>query len=188
MNNELKRLSLITVTIFVVVTAIINLHSYLDSSRYIPEASRVSQVHNTNLLRHPNINHPSEHKSYPRLAGKKKLRVIAEPALKRVYVLQEHRVIYIMHAQVNLRARQLTVQGKNGQQLYQRRGRQLTAAINWTEFGHHYYFEALTQINHQSAKSDWLVKPTVIPGTIQLSVPDALWIQSLPKGTPLTIR
>lgn len=116
MNNELKRISLITIIIFLIAVAVINMHTYLDAGKYIPEASRVSQVRNTNLLRKAKLNHPSEHKPYPHLAKMKKLRVIAEPALKRVYVLDGHKVIYIMHAKINLRPGKLTSQGKSGQE------------------------------------------------------------------------
>lgn len=188
MNSELKRVTLITLIIFGVMAIIINMHTYLDSGKFIPEAGRVSQVRNVNLLRRPNRNQPSERKRYPRLADKKKLRVIAEPTLKRVYVLEGHRVIYIMHAQVDLYPQRLTSQAKFGQQLYQKRGQQLISGFNWTEFGHHYYFESISSVNQQAVKKNWLKHPVTAPGTIQLSLPDAQWIQTLPKGTPIIIR
>lgn len=188
MNSELKRISLITLIIFGVMVIIINMHVYLDSGKFIPEASRISQVRNANLLRRPNLNRPSEHKHYPRLTNKKRLQLVAEPTLKRVYVIEDHRVIYIMHAQVNLPAQRLISQAKVGQQLYQKQNQQLISGFNWTEFGHHYYFEAATSINQQAVKKNWLKHPVTVPGTIQLSLPDAQWIQTLPKGTPIIIR
>ncbi|MGM9892498.1 hypothetical protein [Limosilactobacillus sp.] len=188
MNSELKRISLITLVVFLVLTLGINVHTYLDSSKFIPEASRRSQVRNINLLRPTNLNHPSEHHNYPNLRQAKKLHLVAEPALKRVYVLSGHRVIYIMHAQINLHPQRLTSQAKSGQQLYQKRGSQLVTGLNWTEFGHHYYFESVAAVNQQTVKKNWLKKPVAIPGTIQLSQPDARWLQSLPEGTPITIR
>lgn len=188
MNSELKRISLITLTIFLVLVLGINIHTYLDSSNFIPEANRRSQVKNINLLRRPNRHHPSEHKSYPALKKIKQLRLVAEPALKRVYVLDGRQVIYIMHAQVNLRPQQLTSQAKAGQQLYQKRGAKFVTGFDWSEFGHHYYFESVVAINQQRAKNNWLKKPVTIPGTIQLSRPDARWLQTLPKGTPIIIR
>lgn len=188
MNSELKRVSLITLVLFVVMTLGINIHAYLDSSQFIPEASHRSQVRNVNLLRSANRNHPSEHHNYPNLHRVKKLHLVAEPALKRVYVLSGNRVIYIMHAQINLRPQQLSSQAKSGQQLYQKRGSTLVTGLNWTECGHHYYFESLVEVNQTAVKKNWLKKPVVIPGTIQLSQPDAHWIQSLPCNTPITIR
>lgn len=188
MNSELKRVTLITLIIFGVMAIIINMHTYLDSGKFIPEAGRVSQVRNVNLLRRPNRNQPSERKRYPRLADKKKLCVIAEPTLKRVYVLENHRVIYIMHAQVSLYPQRLTSQAKVGQQFYQKRGQQLISGFNWAEFGHHYYFESISSVNQQAVKKNWLKHPVTAPGTIQLSLPDAQWMQTLPKGTPIIIR
>ena len=64
---------------------VVNVHTYLDAGKFIPEATRHSQVRNVNLMRSVNRHHPSEHKNYPSLAHTKKLRLVAEPALKRVY-------------------------------------------------------------------------------------------------------
>lgn len=62
MNSELKRISLITLIIFGIMLVIINIHAYLASGKFIPEANRISQVRNINLLRRPNLNQPSERK------------------------------------------------------------------------------------------------------------------------------
>lgn len=188
MNSELKRISLITAVIFLISVITINIHTYFDAGKYIPEASRSSQVRNTNLLRKAKLNHPSERKHYPDLAKKKKLRVIAEPTLNRVYILNGHRVIYIMHAKINVRPDKLVSQGKSGQELYQKQGKQFISGVNWTEFDHHYYFEAVVTANNQPVKRQWLAKATAVPDSIQLSIPDARWIQGLPKNTPVIIR
>ena len=96
MNSKQKQFVLITAALFVVLVFFINIHAYFDSSRFITGASRTSQVLNTNRLRHPNINKPSEHKSYPDLRKLKQLRVIAVPDMHRVYVLSGRRVVYII--------------------------------------------------------------------------------------------
>lgn len=188
MNSELKRLSLITLSLFLVMVLVVNVHTYLDAGKFIPEATCHSQVRNVNLMRSVNCHHPSEHKNYPSLAHTKKLRLVAEPALKRVYVLTGSRVIYIMHAQINLYPQHLTSQAKSGQQLYQKRGTTLVTGFDWSEFGHHFYFESVAAVNQHRVGNNWLQDPVKVPGTIQLSKPDARWIQTLPKGIPIIIR
>lgn len=188
MNRELKRLCQIAGTIFLVIILFINIRAYLDSGRFIPEASRVSQVHNTNLLRKAKLNKSSELKNYPNLKKQRNLHLIAEPGMQKVFVLSGHKVIYIMHAQIYVSPQTLTSQTKSGQQLFHIDGQTTITAQNWTEFGQHYYFESLSHTNQQAVKKKWLAKPVRIPNTIQLSTPDAKWVQTLPQGTTITIR
>ena len=67
MIRKQKQFILLMAALFAAILLIINIHAYVDSSRFITDASRTSQVLNTNRLRHPNVNKPSEHKRYPEI-------------------------------------------------------------------------------------------------------------------------
>ena len=188
MNREFKHLCQIAGVILLLVILFTNAHCYLDSSHFIPEARRTSQVYNTNLLSKPRLYKASEHRNYPNLRKQAGLRLIAEPGMKKVFVLSKHKVIYIMHAQVNAQPGHFTSQGKYGQQLFHVQGRDAVYAKSWTEFGHHYYFETPVSRDQHPVSNKWLEKPAKVANTIQLSAPDAKWVQSLPKGTTIIIR
>ncbi|QZN92852.1 hypothetical protein KZE55_08845 [Limosilactobacillus panis] len=188
MNREFKHLCQIAGVILLLVILFINARCYLDSSHFIPEARRTSQVYNTNLLSRARLYKASEHRSYPNLRKQTDLRLIAEPGMQKVFVLSKHKVIYIMHAQINAQPGRFTSQGKYGQQLFHVQGQHTVTAKNWAEFGHHYYFESPVSKDQHPVSNKWLTKPAKVANTIQLSAPDAKWAQSLPKGTTIIIR
>ena len=188
MNSKQKQFVLITAVLFVVLVFFINIHAYFDSSRFITGASRTSQVLNTNRLRHPNINKSSEHKSYPDLRKLKQLRVIAVPDMHRVYVLSGQRVVYIMHARVTIQKRSIITSGKQGQQVDYVGAGHIFAGDNWTALSHQSYIIAPTTIDQKAVAKNWLKSDFDFPDTIQLSRPDAQWLQTLPKNTKITIR
>jgi hypothetical protein len=187
MNKELKNIFQITVVLFVILALIVNLHAYLNTKGFIPEASRASQVINTNRLRDARRNKPSEYHGYPPLK-RQKLLLIADSKLNKVFVIHNHRVIYILHAQIHTPKKQLTSQGKTGEQLTYISHSKAYAAQTWSEFGHHFYFVSPISVNQKNISNDWLKTSFSFPGSILLSQPDAHWLQSLPKGTRIIIR
>ncbi|WP_267201961.1 hypothetical protein [Limosilactobacillus kribbianus] len=188
MNRELKHLFYLIAIFFIISIVIINVHTYLSSSKFIPDASRTSQVANANRLRRPNRNHSSESKASPDLHKQSHLRVIAVTKLQKIFVLSGHRVIYTMHARVNASSQSTSSQGHFGQQITHVGGRQVLCAGNWVALNHHLYFVAPTTIGQRAVAKNWLKQSFNFPRTIQVSQPDALWLRSLPKGTPVTIR
>lgn len=188
MNKELKNIFKITIILFAILALIVNLHAYLNTKKFIPEASRVSQVLNTNRLRSARLNKPSEYHGYPPLKRQKKLVVVADSKLNKVFVISNHRVIYILHAQVHTPKKRLTSQGKSGEQLTYVSHARAYAAQTWSEFGHHFYFVSPLSVNQKSISKNWLKTSFNFPGSILLSQPDAHWLQSLPKNTRIIIR
>ncbi|MGN1279248.1 MAG: hypothetical protein ACI4T4_01040 [Limosilactobacillus sp.] len=188
MNSKQKQFIILTAALFAVIVLFINIHAYLDSSRFITGASRVSQVLNTNRLRRPNINKPSEHKRYPNLRQQARLRIIAVPGMKRIYVLNGHRVIYIMHARVMVNQRTLVLRGQHGQQIDHVEAGHTLAGTNWSAMSHQCYIISPATVDKTQVKKDWLKARFTFPNTIQLSRPDAQWLQNLPKNTKITIR
>lgn len=188
MNIEFKKITQLSMVLFAILILIINLQAYLNDGRFIPQANRTSQVTNTNQLRAPRLNHSSEFKKYPDLKKQSNLTLVANAKMHKVFVINNHRVIYILHAQVHATGQQFSSQGKTGQQVAYIDGNQTLTAENWTEFGHHFYFASPTELNQQTVKEKWLKSNFNLPGCILLSKPDALWIQSLPKGTKIIIR
>lgn len=188
MNNKQKQFILLTAVLFIIILIVVNIHTYIDSSRFITGASRTSQVLSVNRLRRPSITKPSEHHHYPDLRKQEKLHLVAVPGMKRVYVLSADRVIYIMHARVNIAHRSALSQGDSGQQVNYVTADHNLSAHNWTALDHRCYIIAPNAIDQQRIKRDWLKIPFAFPNTIQLSRPDAQWMQTLPKDTKITIR
>ena len=188
MNSKQKQFILLTAALFVIFVLIFNVHTYVDSSRFIVSASRSSQILNINRLRHPNVNKRSEHRQYPNLRKQDRLRLIMVPGLKRLYVLNGHRVIYIMHARTNIRQQTLRTRGHHGQQIdHVNTGHTLTGR-SWSALSHQCYIVAPAAVDQDKVAKNWLKTDFAFPNTIQLSRPDAQWLQSLPKGTKIIIR
>lgn len=188
MNREQKHLFYLIAIFFTISVVIINAHAYLSSSKFIPDAGRASQVVSANRLRHPNRNRPSENKAYPNLRKQSHLRIIAVTKLQKVFVLSGHRVIYTMHARINAKSQATSSQGRFGQQINYVGGKQALGASNWVALSNHLYFVAPATIGQHAVAKNWLKQSFNFPRTIQVSQPDAHWLQSLPKGTPVTIR
>lgn len=188
MNSKQKQFILLTTILFGVIVLFINIHAYLDSSHFITGASKTSQVLNVNRLRHPNINKPSEKKSYPSLSKRGHLRLIAVAGLKRIYVLDGHRVIYIMHARVSTNQHSLIFRGPHGQQIDHVEAEQTLAGCDWSALSRQCYIIAPAAIDQKQVKKNWLKTDFDFPNSIQLSRPDAKWLQGLPKNTKITIR
>ena len=188
MNNKQKQFILLTTALFVVIVLFINLHAYLDTSRFITGASRTSQALNTNRLRRPNLSKSSEHRRYPDLRKQSGLRLIAISGMKRVYVLSGQRVIYIMHARVAINHQSVVSRGQRGQQIDHVAAGHTLAGRNWSALSRQSYIVAPAASDQNQVKGNWLKTSFDFPNTIQLSRPDAQWLQTLPKGTKIVIR
>lgn len=188
MIRKQKQFILLMAALLAAILLIINIYAYVDSSRFITDASRTSQILNTNRLRHPNINKPSEHKHYPALHNQDQLRLIMVPGMQRLYVLNGQRVIYIMHAKTTITHQTVTVQGHHGQQIDHIGAGRTLAGCDWSALSHQCYIIAPTMVDQERVGANWLKESFAFPNTIQLSRPDAQWLQELPKNTKIIIR
>lgn len=188
MIRKQKQFILLMAALFAAILLIINIHAYVDSSRFITDASRTSQVLNTNRLRHPNVNKPSEHKRYPALHKQDRLHLVMVPGMKRLYVLSGQRVIYIMHARTTITHQTVTALDQHGQQIAHVGDGHTLAGRDWSALSHQCYIIAPAAIDQDRVAKNWLKNTFAFPNTIQLSRPDAQWLQGLPKNTKITIR
>lgn len=188
MIRKQKQFILLIATIFVAIILIINVHAYVDSSRFIVGASRTSQVLNTNRLRRPSINRSSEHKRYPDLRKQEQLHLVMVPGLNRLYVLSRQRVIYIMHARTTIPHQTVKTRGQGGQQIDHVSTSHTLAGHNWSALSHQCYIVAPATVDQNQVAKNWLKTSFPFPNAIQLSQPDAQWLQGLPQNTKITIR
>lgn len=188
MKPQVKKIIQLTAIFFVLVMLVDNCQHDLNQHNFIADASKTSQIINTNRLRRPNIQRASEFKRYPDLAKEKAVKLVVISRLHRVYVLSGRRVIYLMHAQVNVPAKHFKSQGKSGQLLGYTDGNQTITSRNWVEFGHHCYLTSPVNVNQQSVATNWLNSTIKFPNSILVSQPDAHWLQGLPKNTTIIVR
>ena len=190
MNKELKSLLFISTGLFLSFVLIFNLYTY-NATRFIPQASKTSQILNQNRLRAPNIHRSSENWTYPKIDNDP-IELVAVKQAKRILVINSNKrqVIYIIHAQINLPAQKNSFRllHARGQQIYHINGSQQAIAKNWLGINDGNYIETpVTDMsNHQVSRN--LRKAPKIENTIQVSTPDAKWLQTLPENTPLIVK
>lgn len=118
--------------------------------------------------------------------------MVAVKQAKRILVINSNKrqVIYIIHAQINLPAQKNSFRllHARGQQIYHINGSQQAIAKNWLGINDGNYIETpVTDMsNHQVSRN--LRKAPKIENTIQVSTPDAKWLQTLPENTPLIVK
>lgn len=190
MNKEFKNLLIISVSLLFMFILIFNIYAY-HSNNYLPQASRTSQIISYNRLRSPNIHRASEKWTYPSLKNKQLMLIaLKKPQQVLVINIKEHRVIYVVHAKVNLPAQSqpARILHARGQQIYHINGSQQATAKCWLGINNGGYIETpVTGMDGQHAPRN-LYKAPSIKNTIQVSEPDAKWLQSVPKNTPLLIK
>lgn len=190
MNKELKHMLIISIGLFFIFIFIFNIYTYCTGS-FISQASKASQILSYNRLRSPNIHHASEKWTYPQIE-KKQLELIALKRPQKILVVDtsNHRVIYAINARINLPTQQhsLRVLHARGQQIYHINGSRQATAKYWLGINNGYYIETpLTDMdNHRISRN--LQKVAPVENTIQVSKPDAKWLQGVPENTPLLIK
>ncbi|MBB1079640.1 hypothetical protein H5S09_07155 [Limosilactobacillus sp. STM2_1] len=190
MNKELKHMLIISISLFFIFVFIFNIYTY-HTGNFIPQASRASQIISYNRLRSPNTHRASEKWTYPKIE-KKQLALIALKKPHKIFVVdtKNHHVLYIIHAQVNLPAQNhpLRILHARGQQIYHISGSQQATAKYWLGISNGNYIETpLTDMdNHHVPRCLQKIPP--IKNTIQVSKPDAKWLQGIPENTPLLIK
>lgn len=85
MNKELKSLLFISTGLFLIFVLIFNLYTY-NAARFIPQASKTSQILNQNRLRAPNIHRSSENWTYPKIDNAH-IELVAIKQAKRILVI-----------------------------------------------------------------------------------------------------
>lgn len=190
MNKEIKHLLLISVTLFLISIFIFNIYTY-HATNFVPQASKASQIINRTRLRSPNINRPSEKWTYPNV-NNSHIELIALKKPQQVLVINSnsHRVIYIVHAQINLPAQKspLHILHARGQQIYHINGSRQAVSKNWLGISNGNYIETpVTDMNSHHVSHN-LRKVPRVENTIQVSHADAKWLQALPENTPLLVK
>lgn len=174
-------------SILVVLLLIANI-VHLGAQNYLSTASKSSQITALNRLRHPRLNHASVLSKYPSLKGHKGLQLLTVRQSHRLYVISNHRVLYIAHAAINLQPTTTTINAARGEHTFHVQNGNQSIADNWTNFGKLGYIETPVSINNHRVHDNWIKHHEYLPNTIEVSKPDAKWLQQLPKGTKLTVK
>lgn len=190
MNKELKHLLVISISLFLIFIFILNINTY-HGHHFIPQASKQSQIICRNRLRAPWLRYSSEKWPYPKI-DHRQLELIAVKKQHLILVVDtnKHQAIYAVHAQINPSAqtKPLTVLRARGQQIYHIIGARQTTGQYWLGISNGDYIESpLTGLNQQRVPHR-LTKVSPVENTIQVSRPDAKWLQQVPKNTPLLIK
>lgn len=187
MNKELKVMvysALSLLIILLVATNIIN----LNSNKYINEATISSQRIALNRLKHPNLNRSSEIGKYPQLKKYKKIELLATKGTNRLYVISDHKVIYIVNAKVNIEPTVTTINAARGEYTFHVNGNNQGISNNWLNFGKLGYIESPYSINNHQVRGNWMKNQHSLPCTIEVSKPDAKWLRQVPKGTTIIVK
>lgn len=187
MNKELKAMILSALAMLLVLIVAINVFHY-SSNNYISEADRYSQQMALNRLRHPHLSRSSEFGKYPMLKNKQHLKLIAVRKSNRLYVTNSQKVIYVVNAQINHHPTVTTINAARGEQVNHVNSKTQSTSINWTNFGKLGYIESPTVINNHRIHGNWLQNSHHVANTIEVSKPDAKWLQQLPANTKLIIK
>lgn len=190
MNKELKHLLTISLTFLGIFIVIYNANVYCTTD-FATQATKMSQICSQNRLRTPNVHRASERWTYPPLKHAT-VKLVASKRQQKVLVInrENSRVIYIIHAQINAPAQKgsLQVLQARGQQIYHVNGSRQATASNWLGISQGYYIETpVTNLDHEKVPRDLHHAPK-INNTIQVSAPDAKWLQQLPANTPIQIK
>lgn len=192
MNKELKHLLLIAFGLLLVLIFSFNLCYYLRSNNFISQATKTSQIINKNRLRSPNTKRSSERWSYPKVTKSSQLKLVAVKKQRLLWVVntRNNHIIYTIHAQINIpvQKKPLKTLYARGQQIYHVNGSKQATGNNWLGISNGYYIETPVSDFTGQHVSHNLFKSPVIQNTIQVSKPDAKWLQKLPENTPLIIK
>lgn len=187
MNKELKVMIYSALSLLVILLVAVNVIN-LNSSKYINEATISSQRIALNRLKHPNLNHSSEIGKYPQLRKQKKIKLLATRGTNRLYVISEHKVIYIVNAKVNIKPTITTLNAARGEYTFHVNGNSQGISNNWLNFGKLGYIESPYTINNHRVRDNWIKSKHSLPCTIEVSKPDAKWLRQVPKGTAIIVR
>ena len=187
MNKELKVMIYSALSLLVILLVAINIIN-LNSSKYINEATISSQRVALNHLKHSNLNRSSEVGKYPQLKKQKKIKLLAIKENNRMYVISDHKVIYIVNAKVNIAPTVTTINAARGEYTFHVNGNNQGVSNNWLNFGKLGYIESPYSINNHRVRSNWIKNKHSLPYTIEVSRPDAKWLRQVPKGTAIIVR
>lgn len=186
-NHELKRMLESALGLLAGCLVVLNLVS-LNPHHYLATATVSSQRLALNRLKPPHLNQASEHGKYPRLSSHDKVKLIALRKQNRLYVIRNHQVIYLMNAQINFKPTTTVINAAHGTAAIHVNYQHQQMGTNWTSFGQIGYLEAPFSIQGHRVHGNWLRLKATIPNTIEVSRPDAHWLQQIPQGTALTIK
>ena len=186
MNKELKIMIYTALGILVVLLISVNLAT-LISNDYINETTKSSQRIALNRLRRPHLNRSSELGKYPDLK-KKRITLLAIRKSNRLYVINNHRVLYIVNAEINLKPSCTVINAARGEHTVHVKDNTQSMGVNWLNFGKLGYIESPVSVNTHRVHGNWIRNSHHLPNTIEVSKTDAKWLQQLPKGTKLIVR
>lgn len=174
--------------ILALLLVMVNLTAWFSQDRMLG-TTYASQCLAANRLRGPRVGRPSEHGHYPRLARCQRVRVVAVKRENRLYVISRHRVVYIVNARVNLVPMTARLNGARGTVIFNRNDRVRQAGINWLSLSQAGTFiESPVYVNNHRVRGNWLHTRYHCTNTIDVSKPDAHWLQGLPQATQLVIK
>lgn len=172
--------------ILVVLLISVNLTT-LISNDYITETTKSSQRIALNRLRRPHLNRSSEFGKYPELK-KKRITLLATRKSNRLYVINNQRVLYIVNAEINIKPTRTEINAARGEHTVHVNDNNQSMGDNWLNFGKLGYIESPFSVNNHRVHGNWIKDSYHLPNTIEVSKPDAKWLQQLPKGTKLVVR
>lgn len=187
MNKELKTMLYCAFLILAIIAIVINVVS-LSSSGYVEGVTKSSQRLALNRLKIPRLKHSSEIGGYPRLRKHEDVKLIAVKKDNRLYVVKNHQVIYIINAKINHSSTTTRLNAARGEVAFHVEGKTQSIAEKWISFDKLGYIETPVSIDGQKVKGNWLKDKSHVPNAIEVSRPDAKWLQQLPKGTEIVIN
>lgn len=183
LSNNFKAVHFLILALFLL---LINISS-ITSQNIISSTSYASQRIALNKLRKPNLKHPSEIGPYPNI-DKKNIKLVAIKRTNRLYVNSKRKTLYIINAKVNLNATKTSLNSARGTISLSINNNDKIESRNWISFGQNSYIESPYLINENRGKKNWFKNNKHLSNTIEVSEPDAKWLQDLPKGTSLTVK
>lgn len=187
MNKELQVMIYTAFAILAILLTIVNIYS-LSSSHYLSDATISSQQVAENRLKRPQLKRASEVGKYPKLKKQKKIRLLAVRKSSHLYVISNHKVIYVVNAGINLQPTTTSINAARGERAFHVRNNSQSIANSWLSFGQLGYIESPVSINGKWVHGNWIKNGYHLPNTIEVSRPDAKWLQQVPKDTKLIIR
>ncbi|MCH3910543.1 MAG: hypothetical protein LKE20_00165 [Limosilactobacillus oris] len=188
MNEELKKMFKVGFGVLALLLVIINFIAWLSHNQALG-ATYSSQCLAVNRLRSPRVGRPSEHGHYPRLARHQRVKLMVVKKKKRLYVLSNHHVLYIINAKTNLAPTTTQINGARGTSIFTQNNNVQQVGANWLSLSQaDAFIEAPTYINNHRVRGNWLYSRYHCTNTIDVSKPDARWLQSLPNNTRLVIK
>ncbi|WP_295746966.1 hypothetical protein [uncultured Limosilactobacillus sp.] len=171
---------MMTITTYGLLAFIIFINAVIWSSgKFIPEATRSSQIIAANRLKKPRWNRSSEWKRHPKLTPP--LTLVANGKTNRLYIIRQRKVLYITNATVKCQPTTTTVSSLRGEQTIHINRHKEVHATSWTNFAQRIYLET-------PAKNRWWDTKQQPVNTLWVSKPDAQWLQHLPKETKLIVQ